>query len=138
MAKRDAVSRFAVAAAALSDPTRLRLLCLVRDREICVCYLVEVLHMSQPKISRHLAYLRRAGLVESRREGRWMHYGLEEPADAGIANLLTSTFDSLSKSPQMLADAAMLERICRAPQKFVSIAGAPAPAVRTANGCCWT
>ena len=67
---------------ALADPTRLRLLNLIADREICVCYFVEILGISQPKISRHLAYLRRAGIVAARRQGRWMHYRLVAPQDA--------------------------------------------------------
>jgi ArsR family transcriptional regulator len=54
---------------ALADPTRLRLLNLMDGREVCVCYFVEILKQGQPKISRHLAYLRRAGIVEARREG---------------------------------------------------------------------
>src|ERR1700739_2123159 len=64
---------------ALADATRLRLLNLIADREICVCYFVEILRISQPKISRHLAYLRRAGIIEARREGKWMHYRLTMP-----------------------------------------------------------
>ncbi len=60
----------AVLFAALSDRTRLRLLNLMDGREVCVCYFVEILEQSQPKISRHLAYLRRAGIVAARREGQ--------------------------------------------------------------------
>ena len=60
--------------AALADTTRLRLLNLMGGREVCVCYFVEILRQGQPKISRHLAYLRKAGLVAARREGKWMHY----------------------------------------------------------------
>ena len=59
---------------ALGDATRLRLLNLMGDQELCVCYFVEILKQAQPKISRHLSYLRRAGIVETRREGKWMHY----------------------------------------------------------------
>src|ERR1700753_1653057 len=66
--------------AALSDPTRLRLLNLMNGREVCVCYFVEILKQGQPKISRHLAYLRSAGIVSARREGKWMHYSLDRPA----------------------------------------------------------
>ena len=77
--------------AALSDPTRLRLLNLMYGREVCVCYFVEILGQSQPKISRHLAYLRRAGVVTARREGKWMHYRIERPGDeAAAANKLRS------------------------------------------------
>ena len=65
--------------AALSDRTRLRLLNLMDGREVCVCYFVEILGQGQPKISRHLAYLRRAGVVAARREGKWMHYKIVVP-----------------------------------------------------------
>ena len=65
---------------ALGDATRLRLLNLMGDQELCVCYFVEILKQAQPKISRHLAYLRRAGIVEARREGKWMHYRITPPA----------------------------------------------------------
>src|ERR1700730_16423140 len=76
---------------ALADPTRLRLLNLVADREICVCYFVEILRTSQPKISRHLAYLRNAGIVAARREGKWMHYRLTIPKDRAAASILRET-----------------------------------------------
>ena len=66
---------------ALADRTRLRLISLIGDSEVCVCFLVEVLKISQPKISRHLAYLRRARIATARREGKWMHYRLTDPPD---------------------------------------------------------
>jgi ArsR family transcriptional regulator, arsenate/arsenite/antimonite-responsive transcriptional repressor len=61
---------------AVSDRTRLRILNLLRGGEICVCHIVAVLESPQPTVSRHLAYLRRAGLVVARKEGQWMHYRL--------------------------------------------------------------
>src|SRR4051794_14901027 len=61
---------------AFSDRTRLRLLNMLGSGEVCVCDLVAVLDVPQPKVSRHLAYLRRAGLVVARKEGLWMHYRL--------------------------------------------------------------
>lgn len=61
---------------ACADPTRLRLLVLLGERELCVCELVELLQMPQGKISRHLAVLRHAGLVDDRRRGLWVHYSL--------------------------------------------------------------
>src|SRR5512141_1139481 len=64
--------------AALADRTRLRLLNLMSRGEVCVCFFVEVLDEPQPKISRHLAYLRHAGLVQARRDGKWIHYGIAE------------------------------------------------------------
>jgi ArsR family transcriptional regulator len=63
---------------ALSDRTRLRILALLVDGELCVCHIHDVLRLPQPTTSRHLAYLRRAGLVEARREGTWMHYRLAD------------------------------------------------------------
>src|ERR1043166_5275026 len=65
---------------ALSDPTRLRLLGLLLTGEVCVCHIHETLRISQPKASRHLAYLRAAGLVDARRDGLWMHYKLSGPS----------------------------------------------------------
>jgi ArsR family transcriptional regulator, arsenate/arsenite/antimonite-responsive transcriptional repressor len=70
---------------ALGDNTRLRLLNLMADQEICVCYFVEILNQPQPKISRHLAYLRNAGIVTTRRDGKWMHYRIVTPPNEGAA-----------------------------------------------------
>ena len=67
---------------ALGDPTRLRIIGLLLGGEVCVCDIHESLRITQPKASRHLAYLRRAGLVETRREGLWVHYRLAETDDA--------------------------------------------------------
>ena len=71
---------------ALSDRNRLRLINLMGDDEVCVCFFVEILKMPQPRVSRHLAYLRRAGIVEARREGKWMHYQIVPPPDEHAAN----------------------------------------------------
>lgn len=112
---------------ALADPTRLRLLNLIADREICVCYLVEILRMSQPKVSRHLAYLRRAGIVASRREGKWMHYRLAAPKDEVAASILQETLRHLREKREMRQDVARLGDACCAPQKFEVPAAAPQP-----------
>jgi ArsR family transcriptional regulator, arsenate/arsenite/antimonite-responsive transcriptional repressor len=61
---------------ALADPTRLRIIGLLASGEVCVCHIHESLGIPQPKTSRHLAYLRRAGLVEGRKDGLWVHYRL--------------------------------------------------------------
>jgi len=114
--------------AALADPTRLRLLNLMAGREVCVCYFVEILGQSQPKISRHLAYLRRAGIATARREGKWMHYRIAKPADPGVAAILAATLRSLRANPHMQADLARLQRACCAPQRLVPRHGAPQPA----------
>jgi ArsR family transcriptional regulator len=112
--------------AALADPTRLRLLNLIDGREVCVCYFVEILGQSQPKISRHLAYLKRAGIVEARREGKWMHYRIRD-LDADAATILAAALDTLRSDPAMLADLARLDRACCEPQQFVTLQGAPRP-----------
>ncbi len=72
---------------ALSDRTRLRILNLLRDGEVCVCDLVAVLGVPQPTASRHLSYLRKAGLVVARKEGLWCHYRLA-PATRRFHELL--------------------------------------------------
>jgi ArsR family transcriptional regulator len=115
--------------AALADHTRLRLLNLLAGREVCVCYLVEILHQSQPKISRHLAYLRRAGVVTARREGKWMHYRMERPEDAAITSILESALASIRADRLMQADLARLSRACCEPRRFVALQGAPVPAL---------
>ena len=115
--------------AALADTTRLRLLNLMAGREVCVCYFVEILRQGQPKISRHLAYLRNAGIVAARREGKWMHYSICPPADAAAASILEAVLSSLRTDKRMQADLAKLDRACCATQKLVVPDGAPRPAL---------
>jgi ArsR family transcriptional regulator len=113
--------------AALADPTRLRLLNLMDGREVCVCYFVEILKQGQPKISRHLAYLRKAGIVEARRDGKWMHYRIERPDDARAVSILDATLQSLKGDKDMQTDLARLGKACCEPQRFVTLQGAPIP-----------
>ena len=110
--------------AALADPTRLRLLNLMNGREVCVCYFAEILKQAQPKISRHLAYLRKTGIVAARREGKWMHYSICPPADPSAASLLASVLQSLGNDEQMLADRANLARAHCEPTELVSLSKA--------------
>jgi ArsR family transcriptional regulator, arsenate/arsenite/antimonite-responsive transcriptional repressor len=112
----------------LADRTRLRLLNLMADQEVCVCYFVEILDVPQPKISRHLAYLRRTGLVEARREGKWMHYRIAVPENPFVRQLLIDTLRWLAADKAMQRDRSHLSRACCAPEKFVRLQGAPAPA----------
>ena len=112
---------------ALADPTRLRLLNLMYGREVCVCYFVEVLNEGQPKISRHLAYLRKAGIVTARREGKWMHYRIMPPQDASAAAILEATLTALQSDPAMQTDLSSLSKACCQPERFVSLIGAPIP-----------
>ena|SRR6476620_6703175 len=79
---------------ALSDKTRLRLLGLMADGEVSVGFLADSLGESQPKISRHLAYLRTAGLVSTRRDGKWIYYGIEIPADPMVGNAMLAALGS--------------------------------------------
>jgi ArsR family transcriptional regulator len=115
--------------AALADNTRLRLLNLMAGREVCVCYFVEILRQGQPKISRHLAYLRKAGIVTARREGKWMHYRITAPADTAPASILAAALASFRTDKQMQSDLAKLDRACCATQKLVVPEGAPLPSL---------
>ena len=113
---------------ALADRTRLRLLNLLAAGEVCVCFFVEVLGESQPKISRHLAYLRRAGVVAARRDGKWMHYRIAEPPDAHAARVFAEVLAWLGEEREMRKDRARMETICCAPRLPVRLQGAPKPA----------
>ena len=97
---------------ALGDNTRLRLLNLMGQQEVCVCYFVEILGEPQPKISRHLAYLRSAGVVATRREGKWMHYRIVMPPHIGAAQILKQTLGWLKDDKAMQADRARLSKAC--------------------------
>jgi ArsR family transcriptional regulator len=97
---------------ALADRTRLRLLNLIGRDEVCVCYFVEVLKTPQPKISRHLAYLRKAGIVGARREGKWMHYRIVEPGDERAAKVLRNIQDWLAADREMQRDRNRLVQMC--------------------------
>lgn len=98
--------------AALSDRTRLRLLNLMRNGEVCVCFFAETLETNNPKISRHLAYLKRAGLVHSRREGKWVHYSLRRPENEHAAEIVNSVLRAFDTDPEMQADREKLTSVC--------------------------
>ena len=112
---------------ALADRTRLRLLNLMRTDEVCVCFFVEILKTNQPKISRHLAYLRRAGIVGARREGPWIHYRIQEPPDENAAGVLKDVMAWLANDREMQRDREKLVKICGAPQLPLAIQRAPRP-----------
>jgi ArsR family transcriptional regulator, arsenate/arsenite/antimonite-responsive transcriptional repressor len=114
---------------ALADRTRLRLLNLMASDEVCVCFFVEVLKTNQPKISRHLAYLRKAGIVGARRQGPWNHYRIVEPSDQDAACVLADTLTWLANDREMQRDRERLVKVCCAPQLPVSIQRAPRPLV---------
>jgi ArsR family transcriptional regulator len=112
---------------ALADRTRLRLINLIGDDEVCVCFFVEVLRINQPKISRHLAYLRRAGVVSDRRDGKWIHYRIVEPPDPHAAHIFREVRNWLANEPAMKSDRARLQKICCAPKLPVQLQKAPLP-----------
>jgi ArsR family transcriptional regulator, arsenate/arsenite/antimonite-responsive transcriptional repressor len=120
---------------ALGDRTRLRLLNLMGDQEVCVCYFVEILGGPQPKISRHLAYLRSAGIVAARREGKWMHYRISMPAHIGAAQILKQTLGWLKEEKAMQADRARLAKVCCSPSKYALLDGAPLPTPIQETSC---
>ena len=112
---------------ALADRTRLRLINMIGDSEVCVCFFVAILKTSQPKISRHLAYLRRARIVTARREGKWMHYRLTEPPDEHATRIFREVRASLSEHPEFQHDREKLEKVCCATQLPVQLRRAPRP-----------
>jgi len=112
---------------ALADPTRLRLLNLMAAGEVCVCFFVEIFDEPQPKISRHLAYLRRAGVVTARRDGKWMHYSLTMPSDPAVAEVLRKVLEVASNERGMQRDRMTLERVCCAAKLPASLQNAPKP-----------
>lgn len=109
--------------AALADRTRLRILNLMRDGEVCVCFFAEALGTNNPKISRHLAYLKRASLVNARRDGKWMHYRINPPSDAQASEILRSTLELLDNDPEMKNDRKRLNDYCCSPAALVMIKG---------------
>src|SRR5256714_12772225 len=113
---------------ALADHTRLRLLNLLRSDEVCVCFFVEILKTNQPKISRHLAYLRRAGIVGARREGKWMHYRLTLPQEPHAAAIMETALEALRQDKHMQHDRVRLSRACCGSNSLVQLLGAPIPA----------
>lgn len=112
---------------ALGDKTRLRILNLMGDQEICVCYFVEILGGPQSKISRHLAYLRSAGIVAARRDGKWIHYRISIPTHAGAAQILRQTLAALKDEKTMQADLMRFAKACCSPKPIPALEGAPLP-----------
>jgi len=117
---------------ALADGTRLRLINLLSGGELCVCYLVEVLGEAQPKISRHLSYLRRAGVVAARRDGKWIHYRLVMP-DGARGRLLECALAALAADRAMQDDRLALLRTCCGATLPATLQHAPKPELHVGN-----
>ena len=110
--------------AALADATRLRILALLGNEEVCVCHIHGSLDIPQPTASRHLAYLRRAGLVEARRDGLWMHYRLSPSLPPHVRHVVDGVMHAVSHCPEPAADGRELARTTgRAPTMLPVVAG---------------
>jgi ArsR family transcriptional regulator len=95
---------------ALADPTRLRILGLLADGEVCVCNIHECLGVPQSRASRHLAYLRRTGLVKARKDGLWVHYQLAPLTDSAMKVLMNAVTHCLCHVESVTRDRQRLER----------------------------
>src|SRR5499426_1527923 len=113
---------------ALSDRNRLRLINLMGEDEVCVCFFVEILKMPQPRVSRHLAYLRRAGIVAARRDGKWMHYRILESRDPFAASVLADVRAWMASDPEMQRERKRLLKVCCAAVSGQRSASSSSPA----------
>jgi ArsR family transcriptional regulator len=111
---------------ALGDSTRLRILGLLLTGEVCVCHIHDSLRITQPKASRHLAYLRRAGLVDTRRDGLWVHYRLAALPRPVLAAIADAVRHALTHEDVVRRDAQRLQKLtgCCVPAFDLSL-GAP-------------
>lgn len=112
---------------ALADDTRLRILALLAAGEVCVCHIHGALDVPQPTASRHLAYLRKAGLVAARREGLWMHYRLELPDAPAAARVLKASLEAVHAASGTTTDRRRLSSLVSIPLKTLNAA---------AENCC--
>ena len=123
---------------ALADATRLRILGLLLTGEVCVCDIHESLKISQPKASRHLAYLRRSGLVETRRQGLWVHYRLGTLADPVLAAISDAVRHRLTHIASVRRDGERLQKRTRccvpAPGDVAGVSCCPPQAVQVHAG----
>jgi ArsR family transcriptional regulator len=104
---------------ALSDATRLRILALLASGEICVCHIHGALNVPQPTVSRHLAYLRRSGLVSTRRDGLWVHYRLAPSADPAVAAVLKAAIEAAGSARGTTADRRRLSGLTAIPLRVL-------------------
>jgi ArsR family transcriptional regulator len=100
----------------LADSTRLRCLMLMQaEGELCVCELTHALNLSQPKISRHLAHLREAGVLVARRNGTWMNYRINPDLQEWALEVMQTTLDGVRQSEPFISDRKMLETMANRP-----------------------
>ncbi len=127
-------ARMTRALKALADPTRVRILGLLAGGQVCVCHLHDALAIPQPTASRHLAYLRKAGLVDSRREGTWMYYTLAAQPDAALGTLVNAVTHCAGHADTVARDRKRLEiatGCCCVVDASPLVYGCCAPARRT-------
>jgi ArsR family transcriptional regulator len=105
-----AIDRLETVFKALADKTRLRILALLGNNEVCVCHIHDSLRLPQPTVSRHLAYLRRAGLVDVRRDGVWMHYRLTRSLDPATQAVVDAAAGALADVPTTADDRRQFQR----------------------------
>jgi ArsR family transcriptional regulator len=96
----------------LANPTRLRLLNLLACGETCVCDLTDTLRLVQPKVSRHLAQLNRAGLVDTRRDGKWTYYRWAQHGDPLVRRVLTSLLEWMAKDVRLKDERQCRRKVC--------------------------
>jgi ArsR family transcriptional regulator len=107
---RPAVDQLEAVCKALADRTRLRILALLGNNEVCVCHIHDSLGLPQPTVSRHLAYLRRAGLVDTRRDGVWMHYQIARSLDPSVRPVVQAAIDAVTRAPATARDRRQFQR----------------------------
>ncbi len=99
----DTLEGFVNVGKAVSDPTRLRILAALTERDLCVCELVHLMNIGQPAVSRHLGILKNAGLVENVRDGKWVNYRLLRPARSAYGEaVLQALRDHFERAPDLL------------------------------------
>lgn len=114
---------------ALADRTRVRLLNLMAEGEVCVCFFVEVLDEPQPKISRHLAYLRNTGMVATSRAGKWVSYSIAPPEHPTVRAAFDAVMAALREDRELQRDRLALARACCSPRVPDQLRRAPRPAI---------
>jgi ArsR family transcriptional regulator, arsenate/arsenite/antimonite-responsive transcriptional repressor len=108
--RRAAVDELESLFKALADKTRLRILALLGNNEVCVCHIHDSLGLPQPTVSRHLAYLRKSGIVATRRDGVWMHYQVSRSLSPVIRGVVTAAVDAVKQLPGTTQDRKHFER----------------------------
>ncbi len=116
---------------ALADQTRLRILALLGNDEVCVCHIHDSLGIPQPTVSRHLAYLRRSGLVTARRDGVWFHYQLSRSLRPVIQDVVAAAVHALQLLPATTRDRKRFQRSFGQLYVLDSLAGGACCAPRT-------